>query len=358
MLHPRDRGRGRPAAVSEHVQAYLRARSSSSRPGSPAGGWGERARVRLPRPLPDQEPPLLDDLQAAARGPRGHVHEQLLARSRDTPQRAIAAAAPEQRRALLDSTARATSQPLDAYWPRSGARGSEKTAGSPAKSCATNHPPERGHDARPRSDDRCAHGRVRAVPDRPRSRRATAHRADARCCATSTRACCRAGGCAAAAPPGPVPLERGRGGADRGEPAVSAGSGQARTGEIKRTAGGWAIRYRDGQGVRRQRGGFRTKAEAKTVARRGAAQGAARAAVPAGRHAAAARRRVPGPVPGRAVEQGAGSTSTSARRRRGSATSAIGRAERARRSRAGGRRCRRRCAMARTRRCGRRSARR
>jgi integrase len=41
--------------------------------------------------------------------------------------------------------------------------------------------------------------------------------------------------------------------------------GQARTGEIKRTAGGWAIRYRDGRGVRRQRGGFRTKAEAKEV---------------------------------------------------------------------------------------------
>lgn len=42
-------------------------------------------------------------------------------------------------------------------------------------------------------------------------------------------------------------------------------SGQARTGEIKRTAGGWAIRYRDGRGVRRQRGGFRTKAEARAV---------------------------------------------------------------------------------------------
>jgi integrase len=41
--------------------------------------------------------------------------------------------------------------------------------------------------------------------------------------------------------------------------------GQARTGEIKRTAGGWAIRYRDGRGVRRQRGGYRTKAEAKEV---------------------------------------------------------------------------------------------
>ena len=41
--------------------------------------------------------------------------------------------------------------------------------------------------------------------------------------------------------------------------------GQARTGEIKRTETGWAIRYRDGRGVRRQRGGFRTKAEAKQV---------------------------------------------------------------------------------------------
>jgi integrase len=41
--------------------------------------------------------------------------------------------------------------------------------------------------------------------------------------------------------------------------------GQARTGEIKRTPSGWAIRYRDGRGARRQRGGFRTKAEAKQV---------------------------------------------------------------------------------------------
>ena len=46
---------------------------------------------------------------------------------------------------------------------------------------------------------------------------------------------------------------------------MSNSRGQARTGEIKRTAGGWAIRYRDGQGVRKQRGGFRTKVEAKTV---------------------------------------------------------------------------------------------
>jgi integrase len=41
--------------------------------------------------------------------------------------------------------------------------------------------------------------------------------------------------------------------------------GQARTGEIKRTAGGWAIRYLGARGVRRQRGGFRTKTEAKAV---------------------------------------------------------------------------------------------
>src|SRR3954470_22173396 len=41
--------------------------------------------------------------------------------------------------------------------------------------------------------------------------------------------------------------------------------GPAPTGEIKRPTGGWAIRYRDGRGVRRQRGGFRTKAEAKAV---------------------------------------------------------------------------------------------
>lgn len=41
--------------------------------------------------------------------------------------------------------------------------------------------------------------------------------------------------------------------------------GRVRTGEIKQTTGGWAIRYRDGRGVRRQRGGFRTKTEAKAV---------------------------------------------------------------------------------------------
>jgi hypothetical protein len=41
--------------------------------------------------------------------------------------------------------------------------------------------------------------------------------------------------------------------------------GRARTGEIKRTTNGWAIRYRDARGVRRQRGGFRTKGEAKEV---------------------------------------------------------------------------------------------
>ena len=46
---------------------------------------------------------------------------------------------------------------------------------------------------------------------------------------------------------------------------VEPAAGRARTGEIKRTVGGWAIRYRDGRGVRRQRGGFRTKSEAKTV---------------------------------------------------------------------------------------------
>ncbi|MCL2419622.1 MAG: site-specific integrase [Conexibacteraceae bacterium] len=43
------------------------------------------------------------------------------------------------------------------------------------------------------------------------------------------------------------------------------GGGRARTGEIKQTAAGWAIRYRDAHGVRRQRGGFRTKKEAKAI---------------------------------------------------------------------------------------------
>jgi hypothetical protein len=46
---------------------------------------------------------------------------------------------------------------------------------------------------------------------------------------------------------------------------VTQSRGPAPTGEIKRTTGGWAIRYRDARGVRRQRGGFRTKTEAKTV---------------------------------------------------------------------------------------------
>lgn len=41
--------------------------------------------------------------------------------------------------------------------------------------------------------------------------------------------------------------------------------GRIRTGEIKRTTGGWAIRFRDARGVRRQQGGFRTKGEAKQV---------------------------------------------------------------------------------------------
>jgi hypothetical protein len=46
---------------------------------------------------------------------------------------------------------------------------------------------------------------------------------------------------------------------------VSPRRGQAATGEIKRTAGGWAIRYRDSRGRRREQGGFRTKSEAKTA---------------------------------------------------------------------------------------------
>lgn len=46
---------------------------------------------------------------------------------------------------------------------------------------------------------------------------------------------------------------------------MSQRGGRDRTGEIKRTSGGWAVRYRDVRGVRRQRGGFRTKAEAKAV---------------------------------------------------------------------------------------------
>jgi hypothetical protein len=40
-------------------------------------------------------------------------------------------------------------------------------------------------------------------------------------------------------------------------------NGRSRTGEIKRTTGGWAIRWRDARDIRRQKGGFRTKGEAK-----------------------------------------------------------------------------------------------
>src|SRR5881398_1813994 len=35
--------------------------------------------------------------------------------------------------------------------------------------------------------------------------------------------------------------------------------------EIERTANGWAVRWRDARGIRRQRGEFRTKTEAKAV---------------------------------------------------------------------------------------------
>jgi hypothetical protein len=62
-----------------------------------------------------------------------------------------------------------------------------------------------------------------------------------------------------------LPRERSRSRADRRDPTVSPGRGQARTGELTRTNGGWAIRHRDGKGVRWRRGGFRTKAEAKLV---------------------------------------------------------------------------------------------
>ena len=52
-----------------------------------------RARVRLPRPLPDQEPPLLDHLQGAARGARAATCTSRSSPApRDAAQRAIAGA--------------------------------------------------------------------------------------------------------------------------------------------------------------------------------------------------------------------------------------------------------------------------
>ena len=46
---------------------------------------------------------------------------------------------------------------------------------------------------------------------------------------------------------------------------MSRRGGPGRTGEVKRWGAGWAIRFRDAGGVRRQRGGFRTKTEAKAA---------------------------------------------------------------------------------------------
>ena len=58
--------------VREHVRRYLRAAftlAARSRARGPAARR-VRAPARLPRPLPDQEPPLLDHVQGAARGAR------------------------------------------------------------------------------------------------------------------------------------------------------------------------------------------------------------------------------------------------------------------------------------------------
>ena len=70
----------RPEHVEHAPGARARARAScaprsTARPGrsrrcdrrAAIRGWRVRARLRLPRPLPDQEPPLLHDLQGAAR---------------------------------------------------------------------------------------------------------------------------------------------------------------------------------------------------------------------------------------------------------------------------------------------------
>ena len=109
--------------VSEHVRAYLReAFELDAEPELADRRFGaHRARARLPRPLPDQVAPLLDDVQAAARRPRG-VRARAAARplarhitARDRRGRARPAA-----RRLRARRRRATSQLSKTGWPRKG----------------------------------------------------------------------------------------------------------------------------------------------------------------------------------------------------------------------------------------------
>ena len=98
--------------VREHVRAFLRAafelhgRSRARRPAV----RGVRARARLPRALPDQEPPLLDHLQGAAPGARATRARAAPRPLNDAAQRAIAAAPRRARRASA-TPGRGISQP-------------------------------------------------------------------------------------------------------------------------------------------------------------------------------------------------------------------------------------------------------
>ena len=122
-----------------------------------------------------------------------------------------------QRRARLDSSARAIRQRDRPNWTNARGPESAKCAGSPAKNCATNHQPERGPNARPSSDGRCATNRAEFEPSLPpvKSPSDSASRRHSAALLRRGRAS-RAGACAKARVARPFPLERGRGRADRG----------------------------------------------------------------------------------------------------------------------------------------------
>ena len=91
-----------------------------------------RARVRLPRPLPDQEPPLLHHLQGAARGARDATSTSSCSRrSDDAAQRALAGAV--ERIASFRYVGRAISQPPTRFWPPRRPRGRVKSDGPRAR---------------------------------------------------------------------------------------------------------------------------------------------------------------------------------------------------------------------------------
>ena len=164
--------------VREHVKTYLRhafaldAQLDDRRLARNAHAFGYRGHcLTKSRRFSTTFKQLRADREA-------HVLEQILARSRDESQLAIAAAAPEQRRGSLGVRRPGPSERrIRPFWPSTAARGSAKCAGSPAKSCATNHQPEGSDMPDPAAMNAATSGRVRAVPDRPRGRRATADRA-------------------------------------------------------------------------------------------------------------------------------------------------------------------------------------